>query len=361
MSRGRPMTVTSLHTSASVVAGLSLALLVGLLALLGGPMAGPARSQGGACPDQTGVTVVVDFQSLGGGTVIGCAPGPVGSGFDALQQAGFGYTTVTTQPGFVCRIDGRPADRGCADTPPADAFWSYWHADRGGDWAYSTSGAGSRTPAPGSVEGWSYNVDPAGPDRTPPRTAPPARAAAPEPTPGPDPTPTSAPPAPPAAATPAPATGGDGQGGGQDGDGNGQGTADGQASTDPQGTPALAPAAATERPVPTAAPASAAPAEEASATPTATPTRTATPAPTTTPTPTETTTTAPTGPPDDELAEAEPTEADPTGPPTTPPATSTPSGLAVDEGSPVGTVVGASVLVAVLGAAGVVVVRRREP
>ena len=357
MSSGRPMTVTSLRTSAtaSVVAGLLLALLVGPLALLGGPMAGPAGSQGGACPDRAGVTVVVDFQSLGGGTVIGCAPGPVGSGFDALQQAGFGYTTVTTQPGFVCRIDGRPADRGCADTPPADAFWSYWHADRGGDWAYSTSGAGSRTPAPGSVEGWSYNVDPAGPDRTPPRTAPPARAAAPEPTPDPEPTPTSAPPAPPAATTPAPATGGDGQGDGQGGDGSGQGSADGQASTDPQGTVALAPAAATERPGPTAAPASATPAEEASATPTATPTRTAAPTPTTTPTPTETTTTAPT-PSDDELAEAEPT-----GAPTTPPPTSTPSGLTVDEGSPVGTVVGASVLVAVLGAAGVVVVRRREP
>src|SRR5262245_58733192 len=57
--------------------------------------AGPADAadqvtgRAGPCPAGAGVTVVVDFQDLGGGTVVRCAPGEQRSGLAALRAAGF--------------------------------------------------------------------------------------------------------------------------------------------------------------------------------------------------------------------------------------------------------------------------------
>jgi hypothetical protein len=120
-----------------------------------------------ACSSSSGVTVVVDFGSLGGGTQVRCATGSPSSGLDALSKAGFGYTFVSSQPGLVCRIDGKPASQSCAHSPPSDAYWAYYHASRGGHWTYSTAGAGNRTPPPGSVEGWAFG-DSATPSVAPP-------------------------------------------------------------------------------------------------------------------------------------------------------------------------------------------------
>lgn len=114
--------------------------------------------QAAACPDPgSGVTVVVDFTAFGGDVEVRCAPGDPASGLAALHAAGF--DTQGTQrdgPGFVCRIDGRPTpeSESCVATPPADAFWTYWHAPRGGSWTFSSSSAGHRDPRPGTVEGW---------------------------------------------------------------------------------------------------------------------------------------------------------------------------------------------------------------
>ncbi|MGI9015742.1 MAG: hypothetical protein ACR2HR_01325 [Euzebya sp.] len=148
-----------------------LALLVLVVAGSGWP--GPAQAADGACSDSEGVTVVVDFQSLGGPTLIRCAAAPVSSGFDALTRAGIAYQTVTPSPGFICRIEGLPADQTCADFAPADAYWSYWTAQRGGAWSYSSAGAGNRVPPPGTVEGWSFSTNPQASDTQPPRTPPP--------------------------------------------------------------------------------------------------------------------------------------------------------------------------------------------
>ncbi|MBM7775613.1 hypothetical protein JOD54_005817 [Actinokineospora baliensis] len=178
-------------------------LLTGLLAaaalVVGAPTANAA-----AC-ESTGVTVVVDFGSLGGGVQTRCAPGDPNSGLTALAQAGFGYTFPTRQPGFVCRIDNRPGPDidACVNTPPATAYWSYWHADRGGSWNYSSFGAANRDPASGTVEGWSYGAGKA------PGVAPPAKPAPNTPVvpPQPAPVPTVAPPAaPPRTTTLAPTT-----------------------------------------------------------------------------------------------------------------------------------------------------------
>jgi len=67
----------------------------------------------------------------------------------------------------------------CVNTPPATASWSYWYAPRGGSWTYSSEGASTRDPAPGTVEGWAFG------DGARPGVNPPARPAAPPPPPPP--------------------------------------------------------------------------------------------------------------------------------------------------------------------------------
>ncbi|MGX7828168.1 hypothetical protein ACTG9Q_24065 [Actinokineospora sp. 24-640] len=152
-----------------------------------------------ACSGTTGVTVVVDFASLGGGAQVGCAPGDPSSGLRALSGAGYGYTFASRQPGLVCRVSGKPASDPCVNPSPATAYWSYWYAVRGGSWVYSSTGAGSRDPAPGTVEGWAFGAG--RPPATPPPAAP--RPPAPQPPPPAQPAPkpptrTAAPPAQPA-------------------------------------------------------------------------------------------------------------------------------------------------------------------
>ncbi|MDX6309040.1 MAG: hypothetical protein QOI06_2086 [Nocardioidaceae bacterium] len=143
----------------------------------------------GYCPTQTGVTVVVDFNELGGGIVVRCAPGPVGSGFtglDALTGAGFSPTgTQRWGLAFICRIAGKPTanqrlhikgDRNyqeaCVDTPPPEAFWSYWYAPNGGRWMYSTGGPTNRDAIPGGFEGWSFSLNHSPSSAPPPGVAP---------------------------------------------------------------------------------------------------------------------------------------------------------------------------------------------
>ncbi|MEU5551400.1 hypothetical protein ABZ738_16655 [Micromonospora sp. NPDC047793] len=186
----------------------------------------PAQAAGraGHCPDANGVTVVVDFKELGGGVVVRCAPGDQATGLAALKNAGFQIAgTLRWGEGFICRIEGKPstATEKCVDTPPASAYWSYWHAPDGGSWAYSDRGVLNRKPPAGSFEGWSFSFNrsadnaprpavapnrPAPPPRTTPAAPPPPRTSAPaSPPPAPAPPPPGAPPPvvpPPAAGAP---------------------------------------------------------------------------------------------------------------------------------------------------------------
>jgi hypothetical protein len=166
----------------------------------------------GYCPTAEGVTVVVDFQELGGGIVVRCAAGPVVpgySGLDALQDAGFAPEGVRQYGlAFICRIAGKPAadqalpikgdpsyHESCNQTPPPSAFWSYWYAPNGGDWTYSQVPAINRDAIRGGFEGWSFSLNhdpgdapqpgvaptrppqtpPTTPPTTPPATTPPSR------------------------------------------------------------------------------------------------------------------------------------------------------------------------------------------
>jgi hypothetical protein len=177
-------------------AAISAAVVVAAGALV---LAVPAPAGAAACSGTSGVTVVVDFGSLGG-VQVGCAAGDPGSGLTALHAAGFATTgTQKDGPAFVCRINGAPASDPCVLTPPSSAYWSYWHADRGA-WAYSSLGAASYDPAPGSVEGWAFGAG------ARPGIAPPAPTVTVPIPPRPKPTtnPVPRPPAPPPGATTAP-------------------------------------------------------------------------------------------------------------------------------------------------------------
>jgi hypothetical protein len=124
-----------------------------LLLLLFAAIAFPAPAEAVACSGTTGVTVVVQFPD--GHTEVGCAPGDPRSGFDALTAAGFQLAFVYNE-GFLCRVNGQPAADPCQHTPPANAYWGYFHAQRGGSWSYSNAGGDAYDPSPGSVEGWRF-------------------------------------------------------------------------------------------------------------------------------------------------------------------------------------------------------------
>ena len=68
---------------------LTVAAAVLAVATMLGVSPPPAAGANGPCPGTTGVTVVVDFQGLGGGIVTRCATGSPASGFAALKAVGF--------------------------------------------------------------------------------------------------------------------------------------------------------------------------------------------------------------------------------------------------------------------------------
>ncbi|WP_141847469.1 hypothetical protein [Lapillicoccus jejuensis] len=143
--RGRRR-LAGLVAGTSLVAGLAVAV-----------PAAPAEAAW-AC---SGVTVVVDFTAFGGGVQKKCDTAHPTTGLKALQDVG--YTLTGTQRyglAFVCRINNKPskAQDPCVVTPPANAYWSYWKAPHKGAWSYSSQGAGSSVPTPGTVEGWAFGA-----------------------------------------------------------------------------------------------------------------------------------------------------------------------------------------------------------
>jgi hypothetical protein len=125
--------------------------------------------------------VVVDARLAGGPLRAACAKGDPASGLAALTKAGFSYAFLPRQPGEVCQIDALPA---CARTSTT-TYWSYWHRAKGSSrWVYSTEGAATYDPAPGSTEAWVWQE---GGKRQPPDLSfgsiCPAASSAPSPTP----------------------------------------------------------------------------------------------------------------------------------------------------------------------------------
>ncbi len=177
-----------------VVAVLATAAAGGLGVLAATPPAAAA-----SCSGTSGVTVVVEYGALGGGRSVGCSADGGGKSADrVLKDTGHALTYVQRFPGFVCRIDGLPADDPCVNTPPADAYWGLWWSDgKTGTWSYSSLGAASLTvPAGGYVamvwDGSTGTVRPQA-DPAPHATATPTPTPRPTPTRKPSPTPTATP------------------------------------------------------------------------------------------------------------------------------------------------------------------------
>ena len=188
------MTPTRLRRAAAT------ALLLGGAAVVGTLSSGPAAAS--PCPGTSGVTVVVEFRELGRGSAQSCVTDGGGHTADRLlREAGYALDYVQRFPGFVCRIDGLPADDPCVSTPPADAYWGLWWSDgTTGKWTYSSLGAGSLSvPAGGYVamvwDGSAGGVAPA---------ASPTVHPTPTPTPTKKPTPTATPTATPTSASATP-------------------------------------------------------------------------------------------------------------------------------------------------------------
>jgi hypothetical protein len=158
--------VTGSRLAAVLAAGFVLAA-AGLLA-----GAGPAAASAlpiGQCTTSSGVILAVDFSHWGGPLLRACGSTPT-TGYTLLNQGG--WHTAGTQhdgPAFICRIGfsgysggtryPTPAQDACVLTPPASAYWSYWHADPGqNSWSYSQLGAMSYHPKPGSVDLWTFGA-----------------------------------------------------------------------------------------------------------------------------------------------------------------------------------------------------------
>jgi hypothetical protein len=158
-----------------LLAGLSLAAAVLGTTTLSLSPASAAAGTDGYCPTSKGVTVVADFTDLGGGVEIRCDPSATSStsGLEALNGAGFGYTQVTTEPGFVCRINNQPSSDPCIKTPPASAYWSYWYAPNKVAWTYSQVGAAGHHVILGGFEGWRFGDGSKPPNKSTTRPPPP--------------------------------------------------------------------------------------------------------------------------------------------------------------------------------------------
>lgn len=134
-----------------------LRLLVALLlsAALGAfgalTLSGPAQAAGSPCSGN-GVDVVVDYGTLGGGVAQGCAPGAGGQTADkAFDAAGYPLKYVPSQPGFVCAVDGKPAQ--CKMPGSGDPWWGvFWSDGTSGKWKTAMVGVNKlKVPADGSV------------------------------------------------------------------------------------------------------------------------------------------------------------------------------------------------------------------
>lgn len=161
----------------------------------------PSAAHAATCSTSHGVTVVVDFHQLGGGVQTACdAQGGGRSGDKQMSDAGHHLTYVQRQPGFVCRVDGVPADDPCVNTPPDNAYWSLWWSDgKSGTWSYAAQGIASMSVPDGGYLALSWQ---GGDSKAPPRVTPKVHPApSPSPTHQPSSRPTKKPTTAPASAT----------------------------------------------------------------------------------------------------------------------------------------------------------------
>jgi hypothetical protein len=114
----------------STLTKLAAAVLVTAAATLAFPV---APAQAAYCSGGAGVSVLVDYGALGGGTATGCGGGAsVASG--AFAKAGF---ELIQDHGFVCKVEKKPTNGECKGT---DSYWGFFVSDDGKGWVYASLG-----------------------------------------------------------------------------------------------------------------------------------------------------------------------------------------------------------------------------
>ncbi|MBU2696359.1 hypothetical protein [Pimelobacter sp. 30-1] len=177
-----------MRLTASLRAVAATVLVAATFALL---PASPASAA--ACAGTSGISVVVDPNALGGGISAGCDRDGGIPAVNNFADAGYRleYSSAPGMTGFVCKINGRPADGDCART---DAYWSLWWSDgTSSRWTYATRGAGSLRVPEGGVVAFAWHEgagQAAPPNADPKRTAPAPPRPSKKPTPKPAPKPT---------------------------------------------------------------------------------------------------------------------------------------------------------------------------
>ena len=154
--------------------GVAAAYLSGIVALSGVAATAPALpASAAACARASAsaitVAVVVDFGDGSAPSTV-CVPAESADNGAAVLAAR--AEQLGTPPprfdssGFVCGIDGDPAD-GCGEqTGSTYAYWSYWHGT--GSWEYSNVGPGGSRVHANIVEGWRFQPHGAGNPSDPP-------------------------------------------------------------------------------------------------------------------------------------------------------------------------------------------------
>ena len=144
--------------TSGAVARWSVAVTISVVAALAALHPAPATAHP-ECDLDNDVRLVVDNGPLRGGVNVQCVEDAADlTVAEVMAAAGVEVTWVQRYPGaFVCRLDGRPADLPCADTPPADRFWGlFWAAVDDRSWTYATEGAGSLQVPGGGTVGWRF-------------------------------------------------------------------------------------------------------------------------------------------------------------------------------------------------------------
>jgi len=134
-----------------MLAALSLAAGLGAVGLGLLPASTAPDWQDGACPPDTGTTVVVQATDW---TEVRCALGDFESALEATHQAGFVTEYVPNNPGMVCVINAFPTP---CNGAPAGAYWSLWLA-QASQWRYASQGASSQSVAVNDWVGWAFGA-----------------------------------------------------------------------------------------------------------------------------------------------------------------------------------------------------------
>lgn len=150
-------------------AAAAAAIVLALLSLAAHParaeLSGSGEAVAGCSTDE--VTVVVDFNELGGETRVACHPGG-GTAAQVFEATGFPltYTHAPGMQGYVCSVSGVPKDGPCTE---GDSYWSLWWSEGSDEWAYATLGADQLEIEPGGHVGFAWHegdLDAAPPDVT---------------------------------------------------------------------------------------------------------------------------------------------------------------------------------------------------